>query len=98
MTSSPHCQISTLVDLVADRLRNSNWVVVFKALIVSHNLMSLGNEVSSVVHLFDNLTQRRVLKTVHKYLLSMEGGEGEGWYWASIVFCSCTDVLLHISK
>ena len=45
LTSSPHCQMSILVDLVGDRLRNTNWVVVFKGLIVSHNLMSLGNEV-----------------------------------------------------
>ena len=47
LTSSPHCQMSVLVDLVSDRLRNTNWVVVFKGLIVSHNLMSLGNEVRS---------------------------------------------------
>ena len=39
--------MSVLVDLVSDRLRNTNWVVVFKGLIVSHNLMSLGNEVRS---------------------------------------------------
>ena len=48
LTSSPHCQMSVLVDLVSDRLRNTNWVVVFKGLIVSHNLMSLGNEVRSL--------------------------------------------------
>ena len=40
--------MSVLVDLVGDRLRNGSWVVVFKGLIVSHNLMSLGNEVGYI--------------------------------------------------
>lgn len=58
LTSSPHCQIPVLVDLVGDRLRNTNWVVVFKGLIVSHNLMSLGNEkyiqcVATKQHMFN---------------------------------------------
>lgn len=35
-----------LVDLLNDRLRHSSWVVVFKCLIVAHNLVTLGNEVT----------------------------------------------------
>ncbi len=33
-------------DMLGERLHNTNWVVVFKALIASHTLMTLGNEVS----------------------------------------------------
>ena len=45
LTNDPQCSLTTLADLINDRMRNSSWVVVFKALIVSHNLMTLGNEV-----------------------------------------------------
>jgi len=45
LTNDPHCSLPMLVDMLSDRFRNSNWVVVFKALIVTHNLMTLGNEV-----------------------------------------------------
>jgi len=44
LTNDPHCSLPMLVDMLSDRFRNSNWVVVFKALIVTHNLMTLGNE------------------------------------------------------
>lgn len=45
LTNHPRCQFATLVDLIAERLKHTSWVVVFKGLILSHNLMSLGNEV-----------------------------------------------------
>ena len=35
-----------LVEMIGDRYNNASWIVVMKALITSHNLMSLGNEVS----------------------------------------------------
>ena len=34
-----------LADMMLERTRNGNWVVVFKALISTHNLMVLGNGV-----------------------------------------------------
>lgn len=40
--------MSVLADLISERLKDKNWVVAFKTLIVSHNLMSLGHEVSSL--------------------------------------------------
>ena len=45
MTNDPKVSMPVLADLLADRLRINNWVVAFKALITSHNLMTLGNEV-----------------------------------------------------
>lgn len=44
LTSDPACHIPNLADLLNERLRNSKWVVVFKGLILAHNLMTLGNE------------------------------------------------------
>jgi len=38
--------MSMIGDLLSERLKDRNWVVVFKTLILSHNLMSLGHEVS----------------------------------------------------
>lgn len=46
MTNDPKVSMPVLADLLADRLRVNNWVVAFKALITSHNLMTLGNEVT----------------------------------------------------
>ena len=34
-----------LADMLLERTRNGSWVVVFKALISTHNLLVLGNEV-----------------------------------------------------
>lgn len=34
-----------LADMMLERTRNGSWVVVFKALISTHNLLVLGNEV-----------------------------------------------------
>jgi len=45
MTNDSKVSMPVLADLLADRLRINNWVVAFKALITSHNLMTLGNEV-----------------------------------------------------
>ena len=47
LTNDPNCQIPILVDMVSARLHNTSWVIVFKALILTHNLMTLGNEVQA---------------------------------------------------
>ncbi|XP_065907439.1 phosphatidylinositol-binding clathrin assembly protein LAP-like [Dysidea avara] len=44
MTNDSKVSMPVMVDLLADRLRINNWVVAFKALVTSHNLMTLGNE------------------------------------------------------
>lgn len=48
LTNNPHVSMPTLVEMLGERLTNSSWVVVMKALITSHNLMTLGNEVYSL--------------------------------------------------
>lgn len=44
LTNNPHVSMSLLVDMLGERFRNANWIVVFKSLITTHNLMTLGNE------------------------------------------------------
>ena len=46
LTNDPHCSMVSLADLLFERLKNTSWVVVFKNLVTTHNLMTLGNEVS----------------------------------------------------
>lgn len=48
MTNDPKVSMPVMADLLADRLRINNWIVAFKALITSHNLMTLGNEVITI--------------------------------------------------
>jgi len=48
LTNDPKCQFTILADLIGDRLKHNSWVVVFKTLILSHNLMTIGNDVSGV--------------------------------------------------
>ena len=45
LTNNPQVSMPTLVDMLGERLTNSSWVVVMKALITTHNLITLGNEV-----------------------------------------------------
>lgn len=46
-TNEPNVSIPQLANLLIERSQNTNWVVVFKALITVHHLMCYGNEVSS---------------------------------------------------
>ena len=46
LTNNPQVSMPQLVEMIGDRFNNTSWIVVMKALITSHNLMSLGNEVS----------------------------------------------------
>jgi len=48
MTNDSKVSMPVLADLLADRLRVNNWIVAFKALITSHNLLTLGNEVCKI--------------------------------------------------
>lgn len=41
--------VPEMANILIERTQNSNWVVVFKALITVHNLMNYGNEVSQRV-------------------------------------------------
>ncbi|CAG0878582.1 unnamed protein product [Darwinula stevensoni] len=43
-TNEPNVSIPQLANLLIERTQNSNWVVVFKALISVHHLMCYGNE------------------------------------------------------
>lgn len=44
-TNEPNVSVPEMANLLIERAQNSNWVVVFKALITVHNLMNYGNEV-----------------------------------------------------
>ena len=52
LTEDPNVSMPDIVGMLSERLRNSNWVVVFKALITTHNLMVLGNEVGILHHTY----------------------------------------------
>jgi len=45
-TNEPNVSVPEMANILIERAQNSNWVVVFKALITVHNLMNYGNEVS----------------------------------------------------
>lgn len=48
-TNEPNVSIPHLANLLVERSQNTNWIVVFKALITVHHLMCYGNEVS-IIH------------------------------------------------
>lgn len=48
-TNEPNVSIPQLANLLIERSQNSNWVVVFKALVTTHHLMCYGNEVDCYV-------------------------------------------------
>ncbi|XP_054727048.1 phosphatidylinositol-binding clathrin assembly protein LAP isoform X11 [Anastrepha obliqua] len=43
-TNEPNVSIPHLANLLIERSQNTNWVVVYKALITTHHLMAYGNE------------------------------------------------------
>ncbi|XP_052707789.1 phosphatidylinositol-binding clathrin assembly protein LAP-like isoform X20 [Crassostrea angulata] len=43
-TNEPNVSIPQLADLLIERTQQQSWVIVFKALITTHNLMNYGNE------------------------------------------------------
>lgn len=45
-TNEPNVSIPQLANLLIERSQNTNWVVVYKALITVHHIMCHGNEVS----------------------------------------------------
>ena len=44
-TNEPNVSIPQLANLLIERSQNTNWTVVFKALITVHHMMCYGNEV-----------------------------------------------------
>lgn len=49
-TNEPNVSIPQLANLLIERSQNTNWVVVYKALVTVHHLMCYGNEVSKYTH------------------------------------------------
>ncbi|KAI4470419.1 clathrin assembly protein [Holotrichia oblita] len=47
-TNEPNVSIPQLANLLIERSQNTNWIVVYKALITVHNLMCYGNEVDLI--------------------------------------------------
>jgi hypothetical protein len=48
-TNEPNVSIPQLANLLIERSQNTNWTVVFKALITVHHMMCYGNEVSNKI-------------------------------------------------
>jgi len=44
-TNEPNVSIPQLANLLIERSQNTNWVVVYKALLTVHHLLCYGNEV-----------------------------------------------------
>lgn len=49
LTNNHQADMVAVADMLGERVHNTNWVVVFKALITSHTLITLGNEVSILI-------------------------------------------------
>lgn len=43
-TNEPNVSIPQLANLLIERSQNTNWIVVYKALITVHHMMCYGNE------------------------------------------------------
>lgn len=52
-TNEPNVSIPQLANLLIERSQNTNWTVVFKALITVHHMMCYGNEVITFRLSFD---------------------------------------------
>lgn len=46
-TNEPNVSIPQLANLLIERSQNTNWTVVFKALITVHHMLCYGNEVKT---------------------------------------------------
>lgn len=49
-TNEPNVSIPQLANLLIERSQNTNWTVVFKALITVHHMLCYGNEVSIIIY------------------------------------------------
>lgn len=47
-TNEPNVSIPQLANLLIERSQNTNWVVVYKALVTVHHMMCYGNEVRKI--------------------------------------------------
>lgn len=50
-TNEPNVSIPQLANLLIERSQNTNWTVVFKALITVHHMLCYGNEVKTISYL-----------------------------------------------
>lgn len=50
-TNEPNVSIPQLANLLIERSQNTNWTVVFKALITVHHMLCYGNEVKTILYL-----------------------------------------------
>lgn len=48
-SNEPNVSIPLLAGLLVERTQEKSWVIVFKALITTHNLMNFGNEVGPLL-------------------------------------------------
>ena len=48
-THEPNVSVPQMAGLLIERTQDTQWVVVYKALISTHTIMNYGNEVSGVV-------------------------------------------------
>ncbi|TPP64877.1 hypothetical protein FGIG_01018 [Fasciola gigantica] len=55
-SNEPNVSIPLLAGLLVERTQEKSWVIVFKALITTHNLMNFGNEVRIAIP--NNLSQK----------------------------------------
>lgn len=62
-TNEPNVSILQLANLLIERSQNTNWVVVFKALLTVHHLMCYGNEVMTYFMLGEIFYTKIVLFT-----------------------------------
>lgn len=53
-TNEPNVSIPQLANLLIERSQNTNWTVVFKALITVHHMMCYGNEVITLFRFRSN--------------------------------------------
>lgn len=56
-TNEPNVSIPQLANLLIERSQNTNWTVVFKALITVHHMLCYGNEVKAPVSAMQNRIQ-----------------------------------------
>jgi hypothetical protein len=68
-TNEPNVSIPQLANLLIERSQNTNWVVVFKALITVHHMLCYGNEVSTLYFVCRNYA---CLRDLHYWCLQHE--------------------------
>lgn len=77
-TNEPNVSIPQLANLLIERSQNTNWTVVFKALITVHHMLCYGNEVKhrrlSLQNARDALVCRLLIRSILKYNFPVRRG------------------------